>query len=161
MKYSSSFVPWPCTACTKLSEYKWIIWSQTWETMNKQWKLHIKMHQKWKKKLMRNFFAYQCWFTSEHEYFLIFLELISKYILLHFFLFFFKQMKRGGKRKLTNKIVKYLKILHCPTCMQTSPMDMNFNKRSVNMYFAALWPDLFSKSPVSFFLGHPVVHLSI
>ena len=29
-------------------------------------------------------------------------------------------------------------------------MDMNFKKKYVNMYFAALWPELLSKYPVSF-----------
>jgi hypothetical protein len=36
--------------------------------------------------------------------------------------------------------------------MQNLPMDMNFNKKEVNMYFAALLPELLSKNTVSFFL---------
>ena len=40
--------------------------------------------------------------------------------------------------------------------MKNLPMDMNF-KKYVNMYFAALRPELLSKRPISFFLRHPVV----
>jgi hypothetical protein len=40
--------------------------------------------------------------------------------------------------------------------MQNLPIDMNFNKNHDHMQFAALWPELLSKKPVSFFLRHPV-----
>ena len=38
---------------------------------------------------------------------------------------------------------------------------MNSNKKKVNMYFAALWPELLTKTPVSFVLIHPVLILGL
>ena len=45
--------------------------------------------------------------------------------------------------------------------MQNLPVDMNSNKKKVNMYFAALWPELLTKTPVSFVLIHPVLILGL
>ena len=38
---------------------------------------------------------------------------------------------------------------------------MNFIKKYVNLYFAALWPELLSKHPVSFFLDTLEVSLKV
>jgi hypothetical protein len=45
-------------------------------------------------------------------------------------------------------------------CMQNLLMVMNFDVELVNMYFAALWPELLSQNPVSSYLGHPAHILS-
>jgi hypothetical protein len=40
-------------------------------------------------------------------------------------------------------------------CIKILPMDVNFDKKYINMYFSALLPELLSKNPVSYFLRHP------